>query len=189
MAALRFLGIDPGLANLGWAVLEVSDRACFRAVGTLETEKITRKGTVRAAADNTRRTMILAEAVGAILLEWEISLICGEELSFMRNASAAAKNAMSWAAVVAVAAVGQVGVIEISPKDLQAAIVGLAGRAKVPVQRAMETRFPELAALWPLGPRGGGALVQHASDASAAAYACLSSNEARAAMRAAGVRW
>lgn len=183
------LGIDPGFANLGWAILLHDRETRFLAVGTVTTEKTTHKREVRAASDNTRRlrelALALAEIVEKRLAAFSLAdvLLAAEEASHPRQAASAIKVGAAWGVVVAFAATADLPIVEVAPKDLKRIVAGNAGATKDGVQAALEALHPELAGLWPIGPRGGKELVEHACDAAAVAHCALASDLARAMRR------
>jgi len=183
------LGIDPGFAHLGWAILLHDSETRFVAVGTVVTEKTTHKREVRAASDNTRRlrelSCALAEIVETKLAAFSLAdvLLAAEEASHPRHASSAIKVGAAWGVVVGFAATADLPIVEVAPKDLKRIVTGRAAATKGGVQAALESRYPDLAALWPLGPRGGTDLVEHACDAAAVAHCALASDLTRAMRR------
>lgn len=179
---MNLLGIDPGMKRLGLAVYDAQAKA-FRHVRVVQTERSDRK-TSRAASDGTTRARELARVLGTTLVEWDVRAICAEELCPVRNASAFGKISISWGVVAALAEVAGLPILEIPPKDLKRRVAGNAGASKEEVQAAMEGRHPELAGMWPRGPRGGGELLEHAADAAGAAW-CGSFDDVVIAMLAA----
>lgn len=166
------MGIDPGFAHLGVSVAEVDATSIrFKVARVITTEKNTKKANVRVASDNTDRVRCLAHELIDLVGEWDPEVICAESLSAMRNASAAAKNAMTWGAIVAIADAAGIPIVELSPQDIQRGIGGPKSPTKAQIQARMEELQPELAGLWPRGERGGTGLIEHAADSAAALVA------------------
>jgi len=142
------LGIDPGFASMGYALVELG-RASDRVVkmGVFETKKDTKKSTVLAANDNLRRCSEMAMFLEGLLRERSVVCFCVESMSFPRNASTAAKIAMCWGVISALAAVHQVSISQCSPQMLKKNLCGARDASKEDVQAALTREFPYLPGL------------------------------------------
>jgi Holliday junction resolvasome RuvABC endonuclease subunit len=178
----HLLGVDPGLCHLGLAVLRVGPGGCsFVATAVCETDKDERK-TTRAAHGNTVRSRELRQWYVRQIEQWKPLAVCAEELCQVRNSSAWGKICLSWGVVIG--CTGDLPIVEVSPKDRIKRITGLRSATKMQVRDAMARRHPELASMWPTGPRGGEALIEHAADAASAVLACLDEDAVRAVIAA-----
>jgi Holliday junction resolvasome RuvABC endonuclease subunit len=182
---LRIVGIDPGLASLGLAVLEW-DGAQWRlsqdGLRVVGTRKSPRKQRIRATDDNVRR----AREIG-VLLEQHcgvpgVAAVCAEALSFPRSASVAAKVALVWGVLAEMTRARGLALLQSTPQEVKRAGCGCVSASKEDVQAAMCARFPEA------GPplRALGARAEHAADALAAAVACLETDQVRLLLGAIG---
>lgn len=180
------LGIDPGLANMGYAVLEIgakSDRVV--RMGVICTEKSDKKVNVLASDDNLRRaremySYLWKNVVGA----WQISAMCVEAKSFPRNASAAAKTAISWGLIAALSEHLNIPVCQVSPQAQKKCVAGSKSASKEEVQGALDGIYGQnnLRSIGLEGlPKGK---LEHPYDALATIHACMSSDMIRMLRRA-----
>jgi Holliday junction resolvasome RuvABC endonuclease subunit len=185
---MRVVGIDPGLGHLGVVLADVDqDQVRFVRSLAYETEKQPKKRNVRATADNTDRLRIqIARLLEDVFCDPMPVLLCAESLSFPRNAASSAKIAMMWGGIVALCETAQVGIIEASPQEIKRWVTGATSAPKEVVRARVEALCPELVNLWPLGPRGGESLIEHAADAAAALLAGLHDPTALALRRQLG---
>lgn len=168
------LGIDGGLATFGAARYRVERGELHLAeVATFRTAKSAKKRTVLASDDNVRRCRELVRAIKAFCEPAPPAAICAEAMSFPRSASVAAKMAMAWGAVAALAEAWRCPIVQASPQQIKTALCGNAKASKEDVQAAVELRFPGVA--WPRKA----ADVEHAADAAAAVLACCESDVVR----------
>jgi Holliday junction resolvasome RuvABC endonuclease subunit len=192
------LGIDPGFASLGYAVLELGvggaeDRVV--TIGVLRTKATDKKHRVLVADDNVRRGRELARPLGTLVRKGDtdyahkppmgglfedvstICLVCAEKMSFPRSSSAAAKVAMTWGLMIANLERYHLPLLVATPQDVKRRVTGKADASKKEVEAAMIKRFG----------RGLLRMVkgipetqrEHAFDALASAVACLDSEEGR----------
>ena len=161
------LGIDGGLAHLGWCVALVyadGKRPFITGGGVIETVK-NPIGT--AAADNVRRSMELASALERVVRDHCPRRIVGEAMSFPRNASAAAMLSQSWGVVAAIAERFNLAVDVKSPMALKGSLGGSRTASKTEVIAAIRELYPELVGLFPPRrdlhePLADAALAMHA---------------------------
>jgi crossover junction endodeoxyribonuclease RuvC len=157
------LGIDPGLASTGYAVLAGSaSRPRVLAVGTVRTSPRTSHPERLRAIHDAIGALVGAHAIGAAAVEsWFV-----HPVSRSAMAMAEARGAI----LVALAGVG-VEVVEYAPNTIKQAVTGHGGAGKAQV-RAMVERL-------------SGAVPEsdHAADALAAAICHLSSAPLRGAIR------
>lgn len=178
---IKILGLDPGFASVGWAVVELDGNVeRLIGLGVLRTKKSARKQNVLAAADNFRRARELGRELGRLVHEHRIDVVCAEAMSFPRSSSVAAKMAMCWGVLAQLCEALALPLVQASPKDIKRAVSGSAAASKDDVQAALSLRFPDAVGLVAGLPSG---LHEHAFDAGGAVVACLSSDVVIAARR------
>ncbi len=153
-------------------------------LGSFTTAKSDKKRAVRAADDNVRRAREIAAWFSEMTRETPTfpapALVCAEAMSFPRNASNAAKMAMTWGVLVARLHELRLPLLQASPKEVKVAACGDGSASKLDVQRAMRKRF---------GPRAfdraceagrfPAGLLEHPVDALATICACLETDLVR----------
>jgi Holliday junction resolvasome RuvABC endonuclease subunit len=183
--SLLVLGIDPGFASLGLAVVEllpVGERIV--SVQVLRTQPNKAKRNIRKADDNSDRARELARLLEAAITP-DVVALCVEAIAlpFGRVQHSVVSNLGRIRGVLdALAEVHGLPIIEETPGTLKLLATGDRTASKEVVQECLEERFPGLEALWP--PQKG--LIEHASDAVAAVLAGLQSDVVLAARRARG---
>lgn len=171
------LGLDPGFASLGVAVVELrSGGESVRQLHVIRTSKSDRKRGVRASDDNVRRAREIARQLGVIIGTTKPRAICAESMSFPRSSSVAGKMCLAWGVVATLSHVFGTPLVQASPKEVKLAACGDGGASKEDVIAAMRARFPECASLTAGINRGE---HEHCFDALAAVVACLDSEVLR----------
>ena len=171
---IRVLGLDPGFASTGWALAELRDRPVIVEAGVIRTAKSPKRTKVLAADDNFRRCRELAEALAPLLDQ--VSMVCAEAMSPMRNASSAAKVALCWGVIAGLCQERGLPLAQVSPQGLKKALCGRVSVTDAELHPEMERRFPELVGALDV-PRGQ---REHAYDAAGAIEACRGSEVFRA---------
>jgi crossover junction endodeoxyribonuclease RuvC len=158
------LGIDPGFASLGIAVV-ARDGSELYEVAVLETELV--KG-MKASVDNVRRVQEIGRGIVGVLdrLEPPAFIAC-EAMSFARSASASHKVGLAWGTIAEIARSYRAPVVQASPQEIKIALCGRKNASKDDVILEIERRFPEVQ--WPKRL----ALWEHAADAVGAAVTCI----------------
>lgn len=176
------LGVDPGFASVGWSVLKLLPSGEeLVEMGVIRTEKSAAKRNVRASEDNLERAKEIAAAFQTLIDKYRVQLICAETMSYPRNSSAAAKMAMCWGVLAALAHQYGIPIAQATPQEVKKAVTGRKDSSKEEVQEAVRSLFPVL--------QGGEAkhggpyilravprsLWEHPYDATAAVVACRQS--------------
>lgn len=120
------LGIDPGLANTGWGVVETRGSDCrARAFGCIHTDK---------TQDISHRLKRIADGVDEVIKRYGPTEVAIEEIFFSANSKSAIKTAEArGAALVACANCGlETG--EYTPMQIKQAVVGTGSADKQQVQ-------------------------------------------------------
>lgn len=113
------LAVDPGLASCGWAVVEqTSARVIDFGVITTEPDKAIPKSTDRA-----RRAATLARELDARAALHRCDVISAESMLLFGNVNAATSQVLCWGALIALAHVHGMGVVEVRAKDWQHAVM------------------------------------------------------------------
>ncbi|MCX7015590.1 MAG: crossover junction endodeoxyribonuclease RuvC [Candidatus Sumerlaeota bacterium] len=123
---MRILGIDPGLARLGWAVIEFPDPSPeTTAYGSLATS---------AAEPLPRRLKAIHDALARVIAEHRPEAAAIEEIFFAANVKTAVS--MAQARGVAILSLANAGVefFEYSPLQIKQAVVGYGRASKEQVQ-------------------------------------------------------
>lgn len=172
------LGIDPGLANFGYAVVEFASWGKkLHKLGLVRTEKSAKKVGVRASDDNTRRAREIFQPTTSLISDYKIKVICAEAMSFPRSSSASHKLGISWGIVVSLSSIFGLPIVQASPQDIKSHLCGNKKASKEDVQLALSEMY------------GGDADPQqfvktkreHPFDALGAVEACLDSEVVRLA--------
>jgi crossover junction endodeoxyribonuclease RuvC len=138
MTRMRILGIDPGLARMGWGVIDVDGaRLCHIAHGTL---------TSNAKTSLSERLLVLHDALCAIIAELAPSSIAIEQAFVHRDPQAALKLGQARAVALLAAARAGIAVAEYAPNHVKKSVVGAGHAGKEQVQ-AMVRRLLPLARL------------------------------------------
>ncbi len=123
---MRVLGIDPGIATLGYGVVE-GERSLARIA----------HGAVRTRADlsDARRLVILAERIEGILAEYRPDRVAVERLFFKRNSGSALPVGQARGVALLLAARSGVEVDEWTPAEVKEAVCGYGAADKEQVIR------------------------------------------------------
>lgn len=159
-----WIGIDPGLATCGFAVLRLQtfhvplsdrgeDRVTCVGLGVLRTKKL--DGDSSITLGNTRRAYAVARAlenviggrapesmargagVKALFPNETISSVCVEAMSFPRSSSAAAKMAMTWGIIIANCVRRGIPLEQKRPQEVKLAVAGTQDASKKHVERVL----------------------------------------------------
>jgi crossover junction endodeoxyribonuclease RuvC len=124
------LGVDPGVAKLGLAVIATEGRRpSLRWAGTV---------TTRAGHEESQRLAHVAEAIREAIATHGPSVVAVERVAFNRNQVSALAVARATGAVMVVAAEAGVPVEEYSPTEIKLAVTGAGNAGKAQVRRALE---------------------------------------------------
>lgn len=146
------LGIDPGLANVGWAV--ISDENTLVASGCIVTDK--KKG-------KAERLMEIYEKILKVIKENKVKIVSLESLFFAKNISSALPVAETIGVIRLCGIKNGCEVVEYTPLQIKMALVGY-GRAEKEQVEAMVRQQ--------LG-FGDKVKIDHEADAMAAALTYL----------------
>ena len=160
--AIRILGLDPGLARMGWGVIEVTgSRLGHVAHGVIATKP---------AAGLAYRLMALHQALGEIIQSHGPTAIAVEQAFVAKDPSAALKIGHARAVALLAAAQAGLEIAEYAPNQIKKCVVGAGHAGKEQVQFMVKRLLPAC-----------GVTKADAADALAAAiaHAHLSTTRAR----------
>lgn len=145
---LFVLGLDPGFASFGWAVLRIEPSGAERldGLGVIRTKKA--KGKVLVRDDDHARSAEMARELLAVTKRWRPTVICAEALSHV-NPSGPARMPVStmtkmgrvWGLVDMLCEVYEVGLLQASPQTIKKATTGKVSATKGEVLDALDARF------------------------------------------------
>lgn len=180
------LGLDPGFACIGYAVVNLlPTEEKILNMGVLRTEKSNKKLKVFASDDNVRRAREIYTFLRDLAQDGPcgpISAICAETMSFPRSSSVAAKMAMCWGVVAALSEQFNIPVVQSSPQQLKKNVAGSMKAAKEDVQKALKVRYGK-ARLDEHCREVPASMLEHPYDALGAVVATLDSELIRMARR------
>lgn len=179
--SVYLLGVDPGLANMGWSVLQLlPDMEVLIDCGVRRTEKSNAKRKVLASDDNLRRAREMAAELDQVFNRFPISVVCAESMSFPRNSSAAAKMAMCWGSLATFVQLRNLPIVQSSPQEVKKVLCGNKSASKEEIGAAVRNRYGNaeklLEAVTP-------SVREHAYDSVAAVVATLENSEVIRALR------
>lgn len=175
----RVLGLDPGFASLGWAVLDLGAPRIL-GLGVLRTQKESAKARLLAIEDNGRRCRELYRGLVEIIDAYRPGVIAAEAMSFPRSASVAAKVAMVWGLLFAVTEARGLPLQQATPQQVKRWATGSRSCSKDDVAFEVRRRCTNGNASEALLDGVPSGLHEHAWDAAAVALACADSDVVRA---------
>ena len=127
---MRILGIDPGMAILGWSVIDnVRPQPKLAAYGCL---------TTAAHQPLTRRlTQIYAE-LNELVERYQPTTVAIETLFFVKNAKTLAQVGHTRGVILLVAGQAKLEVFEYAPRQIKMALTGFGGAEKIQIQRMVQ---------------------------------------------------
>jgi len=135
MHTVRILGLDPGLARMGWGAIEMSGtRLTHVAHGVL---------TSNAKQDLGNRLLALHEALSAVIADLKPHAIAVEQAFVHKDPSAALK--LGHARAIALLAAAQAGleIAEYTPNHIKKCVVGAGHAGKEQVMAMVKRLLPQ----------------------------------------------
>jgi len=131
---MRLIGLDPGLRNTGWGVIETDGvRLRHVADGTVHSD---------GAADIATRLTQLFDAITDLIGRYQPAEAAVEETFVNRNPESTLKLGLARGVVLLAPAKAGLRVAEYAPKRVKKAVVGTGNAAKEQVQAMMATLLP-----------------------------------------------
>jgi Holliday junction resolvasome RuvABC endonuclease subunit len=170
------VGIDPGIAHFGFSFIELlPDSLVPVRMSLIVTTKSDKKLKVFASDDNARRGREIASVFREALETIPRPVaFCVEAKSFPRNASAAAKTAITWGIIIANAERLDIPIFQARPQEIKQKLCGVKNSSKVAVQDAVDELFG-VDAIHPLVEDIALTNREHPYDSVAAVVACADS--------------
>ena len=123
------LGVDPGVAKVGLAVVARHDRSNeLRWAATIQTSS---------ELAESRRLRLLAEALRDAIVEHRPAVVAVERVAWNRNQVSAIQVARATGALMLVAAQAELSVYEYGPNEVKQAVTGLGNADKRQVRAAL----------------------------------------------------
>jgi len=123
------LGIDPGLANTGWAVI---DEHRLIKYGCIETDKLSKR---------IDRLGYIYDGLEKIIKKFEIKEIAFENLFFAKNVKSAMKVAEAIGVIKILAFKNKINVFEYTPLQVKLTLVGYGKAEKSQVEMMARNEF------------------------------------------------
>ncbi len=155
---MRILGIDPGLAATGWAILEKASPPRLLQFGCVKTKKVT---------PFSQRLAIIFGAIGQIIKEYQPQIMAVEDLFFAKNSKTALKVAQAMGIIRLAGYQGKLQILTYTPLHIKTTIVGYGRADKRQIEFMVQKTLRRRAAIRP----------NHAADAVAVALTHLFQNQ------------
>ncbi len=142
------LGVDPGYANFGWALSNVTKEAIEPlCVGVLVTEKSHRRMKVLASDDEFRRSKELYEGLVGVIRRNEVKLICAEGMSSPRNAITVRMLGYAWGVLASICSELGIAMVQVSPNQLKKRLCGRVSSTDKELHDEITKRYPSMETL------------------------------------------
>jgi crossover junction endodeoxyribonuclease RuvC len=133
-APIRILGLDPGLARMGWGMIDMAGtRLTHVGHGVL---------TSNAKTDLGRRLHALHGALSAVIAEHRPSAVAVEQAFVAKDPSAALKLGHARAIALLAAAQADLEIAEYAPNHIKKCVVGVGHAGKEQVQAMIKVLLP-----------------------------------------------
>lgn len=181
------LGIDPGFASIGWALVDTSAGRLLD-LGVIRTKPGAAR---RKCDDNVTRCEEIASGLSELMSDHvveyvggRVGLVACEAQSWTRNAGSDRGVAMAWGVISTLAWLHRAPLVQITPQTVKHTLTGKRSASKTEIQTEVGARLEGFAEL--LGGIRAKGQREHASDAAAVALASLKTDIGRVALRASG---
>ena len=150
-AGVRIIGIDPGLANVGYGVIQHDrNRSCLLAAGTI---------TTASTMETAQRLKMIHDGLAAVIETWQPSVAALEDLFFCTNVRTAISVAQGRGACILATANSQIELAEYTPLQIKMAVTGYGRATKQQVEKMVRVVLAQQEGAW----------SNHAADALAVA--------------------
>lgn len=172
---IKVLGVDPGFASFGYSIVQLFPKSEeVLSVNVIRTKKSTKKQQVLVADDNFRRARAIAAMLSEVIAMHTPAAIAAEAMSFPRNASAAAKVAMSWGILASIVEELQLPLVQATPQQIKKTLTGKTTATKEDVREVLLDRYTnEFDPFMESTPAGQ---WEHGFDSVGAVVTCLDSD-------------
>jgi len=183
--SFHVLGLDPGFANVGYALVAVSadgvqvvrGSAGEWRMGTWKTKKSDKKRSVRASEDDVRRAREIVKSLRELLLEADVKVLCVETMSFPRSSRVAQQMGVCWGVITALAEVLDIPITQATPQEIKKKVCGSGSASKQAVQKVLAEKYGLDPGDWLKSE------IEHPFDALAAVGACMDSEVIKTAQK------
>lgn len=127
---MRILGIDPGLATLGFALLDVND----------EKKELLEYGVIRTAPHTPQQNRLkeIYDDLSAILRDYKPDICSLEQLFFSKNVTTGIRVSEARGVILLVLSEAKVPIHEYSPSQMKLALTGIGNADKQMVQKMVK---------------------------------------------------
>jgi Holliday junction resolvasome RuvABC endonuclease subunit len=133
------LGVDPGLARMGLALVRLEpEREEVLGLAVIRTDK---EDGELASVGNVRRAQEISDELLRIAKAYDVRLIAAEAMSFPRSASNSGKMSMSWGALAFFARAYHLPIEQAQPQAIKAALCKNKKASKEDVEMALLVRY------------------------------------------------
>jgi crossover junction endodeoxyribonuclease RuvC len=131
---MRVIGVDPGLRNTGWGIIERRDggRLSYIACGTIQT----------ATGDLAPRLLLLAQGLRHVMDAYQPDVASVEKTFVNRDPAGALKLGHARAIALLIPAEAGLPVFEYAPNEVKKTVVGVGHAGKEQVTRMVEILLP-----------------------------------------------
>tara|TARA_R100000008_G_scaffold66037_1_gene43028 strand:- start:3506 stop:4057 length:552 start_codon:yes stop_codon:yes gene_type:complete len=166
------LGCDPGIANFGYALVELGrapgdDR--LHELGVITTKPSAKKRNVRQNDDINRRLTEIVADLHEIVREYRVMLVCTESFSPPRHSGTAAKLGMVFGSLNTLCLLEDLPLLSVSPQDIKHAVTGSRSASKADIESVLRKRDADAGRLL---DRVTASKREHPVDAWAAIRSC-----------------
>ena len=155
---MRVLGVDPGLRNMGWGIIDVAGSKISHVANGVCHSK---------GDDLALRLLSLFEQLQAVMLAWEPSTAAVEQTFVNKDAVATLKLGQARAIALLVPAQAGLSVAEYAPNTVKKTVVGVGHADKAQIDHMVRLQLP-------------GVQIKNADAADALAIALCHAHHARA---------
>ena len=135
MSTIRIMGIDPGLRNCGWGVVEqTGSRLAFVAAGTVRSD---------AKAGLPKRLLAIHEGLAAVLAEHAPHEAAIEETFVNKDARATLKLGQARGAAMLVPAMAGLAIGEYAPNQVKKTVIGVGHGTKAQINLMVGMLLPQ----------------------------------------------
>lgn len=132
------IGIDPGLAFLGWGVLAIEDGVSHRA-RSKSNKKVYHlgHGVIETSSKDSlgHRLMHIEQSIDAIFSRYDISVLAFEQQFFVRNVTSGLQVAHALGVILLYAAKQGLSTISFTPKEIKLQVTGSATAKKDTIEK------------------------------------------------------
>ena len=168
---MRVLGVDPGFANFGWCVSDLSVNGIKPiACGVITTEKSHKRLKVLAPDDEFRRTRELSASIESVMNDNDVRMVCAEGMSSPRNAVTVRMLGYAWGVLASACQRMVLPLAQVNPKQLKKKLCGRISVTDEELHVEVVRRYPDYEAM--VHCISVASKHEHAYDALGAIEAC-----------------